>query len=237
LAACTIDSGGNNGNIDENNNNDTNENGNTDENQETKFTRFNGFTANGEGVYLIAVSNINEIFNFNDFVEVDNNSSWQLTADIQGSQIIFSRIVALTVGDNTFYVQVTADDNSVEVYTLQVRRLTIYTVRFLIRYNRNGVLTAPLYSPVVFLEDTQDVQEGSFAQMPQFQDNFIDGFPIIYNLDELDDSFINNLIFAMIGSRTGIYIMDIEGWDFDFSEPIMSNKDIALIIGIHPYSA
>lgn len=109
---------------------------------------FINFEKENENTYKVSVSNSTEILNFSDYVEIGNNSSWQLTTDIQGSNTIPSKIATLNIGDNTYYVLVTAQNSDVKLYTLKIRRRPIYVVSF-------GEFA-----------DTQYIEENSFAIQP-----------------------------------------------------------------------
>lgn len=109
---------------------------------------FLGFTKENETTYSISLSNNTEVLNMSNVVEIDSRSSWKLTTDIQANNSIASKIATLNVGDNTYYVLVTAQNEDVKLYTIKIRRKPIYTVSF------NGYA------------DTQYVEEGSFATKP-----------------------------------------------------------------------
>ena len=91
---------------------------------------FVNFEKENESCYKISLSNSTAILNLSDYVEVANNSSWQLTNDIQGNNNIPSKMATLNIGDNTYYVLVTAQNGYVKLYTLTIRRRPIYTVSF-----------------------------------------------------------------------------------------------------------
>ncbi|MGN1258734.1 MAG: InlB B-repeat-containing protein [Christensenellales bacterium] len=91
---------------------------------------FKDFTKVDDTTYSIKVANVTETFNFSNSVSVANNSKWQLTADIYGIVDIPSKIGTLDVGDNTYYVLVTDNEENVKMYTLNIRRRVFYTVAF-----------------------------------------------------------------------------------------------------------
>lgn len=114
---------------------------------------FNDFTEINDNTYKITVSNDTEILNFSDIVEVNNKSSWQLAVDIYANQTIPSKIATLNAGDNTYYVLVTAENSTVKLYTILIRRKPLYNITF----NSNGG------SPV----NSQIIEENDFATIPQ----------------------------------------------------------------------
>jgi uncharacterized repeat protein (TIGR02543 family) len=106
---------------------------------------FVGFQQVTDSIYSIKSPNANNTIDFGNFVRVAPLSTWVLTNDISGIDIIPSRIGTLNVGDNTYYVLVTAS-NDVKMYRLDVRRRPIYTVWV--------------------EQDMQLVEEDSFANIP-----------------------------------------------------------------------
>jgi len=91
---------------------------------------FDGFTKVDETTYFIAVSNATENLNFGDAVTAIGKSGWVLADDIEAKNIIPSKVGALSVGDNMFYVLVTAPKGDTKLYTLVVRRRAVFTVAF-----------------------------------------------------------------------------------------------------------
>ena len=80
--------------------------------------------------YSIKVDNDVEILNFSNIVEIDSLCTWTLNTDIYAMNSIPSKVATLNVGDNTYYVLVTAQNSEVKLYTLKIRRLPIYTVTY-----------------------------------------------------------------------------------------------------------
>ena len=113
---------------------------------------FTQFTNVEDDTYSLTVANAVTTFNFNNVVEISNWSTWQLTSDIQGNNVIASRTVSLSEGDNTYYVLVTARNGNVQLYTMDIRRKPMHQVTF---SDTNGV-TIP----------NQSIEEGNFAEDP-----------------------------------------------------------------------
>ncbi len=91
---------------------------------------FVGFEKTGENKYLKKVSNDTEIFSLGTSVKVNSKSSWQLSSDVYGNNVIASKTATLSAGDNYYYVNVIADDGTMQLYVLNIRRREIYTVTF-----------------------------------------------------------------------------------------------------------
>ena len=91
---------------------------------------FVGFEKTGENKYLKKVPNDTEIFSLGTSVKVNSKSSWQLSSDVYGNNVIASKTATLSVGDNYYYVNVIADDGTMQLYVLNIRRREIYTVTF-----------------------------------------------------------------------------------------------------------
>lgn len=98
-----------------------------------------------------SVSNATETFSFLSDIKVAKNATYVVARDIYCEQVIYSKTVPLSVGDNTFYILVT-NGNTMKLYSVTVRRLPMYTVRF----NANGGTAV----------ESQTVEEGSFASAP-----------------------------------------------------------------------
>ena len=86
--------------------------------------------------YSICVSNETETFNFSNYVQTAQTSQWVLSKDSAVMQTISNKIGHLEIGDNYFYVLVTANDNTDKLYTLKVRRRPIYTVSYYFYYSK-----------------------------------------------------------------------------------------------------
>ena len=91
--------------------------------------------------YAICVSNETQTFNFSNYVITAETSQWVLSMDSTVMQTIPNKIGNLEIGDNYFYVLVTANDNTDKLYTLKVRRRPTYTVSYYFYYSKIDELT------------------------------------------------------------------------------------------------
>ena len=113
---------------------------------------FAAFTQVTYDTYSIKLTSPTAYIDLGDRVKVADGAAWVLTTDIQGNNVINSNVAVLTPGDNTYYVLVTAVNNSKKLYILQIRRKLIYTVTF----NSNGGTEIT----------NQEIEEDSFALRP-----------------------------------------------------------------------
>lgn len=131
---------------------------------------FNGFEKVDENTYKISIANSKQYLNINEMVQVSGEISWTLHTDITATETIPSKVASpLVVGDNTFYVCVTSNNN-IKLYTLQIRRRPIYIVSF------NSMNDETI--------ENQNIEENSKVQKPQ--DPFKLGYIFIgwnYNFD------------------------------------------------------
>ena len=114
---------------------------------------FERFEKTGDHEYSLKVSNSTKKLFLRNLVTVDSASTWTLSTDADGNQMIENKSMALEVGDNTYYVTVTAEDGSTQLYTLKIRRKPIYDVVFDVA---GGVSV-----------EAQQVEEGELAQEPE----------------------------------------------------------------------
>lgn len=121
-------------------------------NNDTQAT-FNGFTKIDESNYNISLSNNTTILNLSDIVNVNESSTWTLCTDIYANNTITSKIAPLEIGNNTYYVLVTAENEDVKLYTLTIRRRPLYLVSF----NTDGGTEIM----------SQNVEENSLVETPQ----------------------------------------------------------------------
>ena len=91
---------------------------------------FIGFEEINNNEYSISLPNSACAYDMNDVVEVYETSTWKLCTDISANNSITSKTATLEVGNNTFYVLVTAQNGDIELYTLIIRRRPIYQVNF-----------------------------------------------------------------------------------------------------------
>ena len=116
---------------------------------QAKFAEFDKVT---ETEYSMKVSNSTASVSLGTLVTVNSRSSWTLSSDIYGNQTIASKTATLAVGDNTYYVLVTAENGATQLYTLKIRRRPVYSVIF----DTNGGSAV----------ENQKVEEDSFAEAP-----------------------------------------------------------------------
>jgi hypothetical protein len=101
-----------------------------------------------------------------DVVSVHAQSRWTLTTDLQGNQTVVSKIAELEIGDNTYYVLVTAENGDVELYTLNIRRRPFHTVSFTASVISNDYGYGYDSTITVF---QQDIEEDKKAERPVAQ--------------------------------------------------------------------
>ena len=111
------------------------------------------FEKTGENEYSLTVPNATTTISLEPLVSINSRSSWVLTTDVYGNQTIASKTATLTAGDNFYYVLVTAEDGSTQLYTLKIRRKPMYSVSF----DSAGGLNV----------NTQQIEEGGLATEPQ----------------------------------------------------------------------
>lgn len=89
-----------------------------------------GFGINGN-VLSIKTPNSQEYFALSNAITVSPYATWTVTTDIAGKEEIPSGTVALEVGDNTYYINVTSGNGSnKKQYTVNIRRREIYTLTY-----------------------------------------------------------------------------------------------------------
>lgn len=111
--------------------------------------QINGFTKD-ENVYSYKVNNNIISYSFINKVTVSNGSTWKLYSDLSGTQEISTKTIQLNVGDNIYYILVTSSKGDLGFYTINIRRLNMFTVEF----DTKGGTTIP----------SQQVQEESFIE-------------------------------------------------------------------------
>lgn len=89
-----------------------------------------GFGINGN-VLSIKAPNSQEYFALSNAITVSPYATWTVTTDIAGKEEIPSGTVALEVGDNTYYINVTSGNGSnKKQYTINIRRREMYTLTY-----------------------------------------------------------------------------------------------------------
>lgn len=91
---------------------------------------FTNFVKVDDSTYSTKVNNDVEILNFSNIVQINSSSTWTLNTDIYAQNSIPSKIATLQIGDNTYYILVTAQSGDVKLYTMNIRRLPIYDVTY-----------------------------------------------------------------------------------------------------------
>ncbi len=104
-------------------------------------------------VYYISLPNAQIRYSLSGIVKVNKNSQWSLSTDVYGNEVIASKTVILSEGNNVYYVMVTDEEGDIEQYILLIRRRPMYTVTFI------------SHIPTVFCE--QEVEEGACASVPE----------------------------------------------------------------------
>lgn len=104
------------------------------------------------GAYRVNVNNDTTALPLADYIEVDETNTWKLYDNISGTNEITTKIVTLEIGDNSFYIVVSSQNDSTQIYQFIIRRLAIYKVEFA----QTGDSDIPLRS----------VQEGDVTTMP-----------------------------------------------------------------------
>ena len=96
----------------------------------------------------------NELFSLSliGVVKTHEKASWKLYFDIYATNEILSKTVYLDIGDNIFYILITAEDGNIKLNTIIIRRLPIYTVSF---NTQGGSYISPQY-----------IQEKDFVKDP-----------------------------------------------------------------------
>lgn len=100
-----------------------------------------GFGINGN-VLSIKTPNSQEYFALSNAITVSPYATWTVTTDIAGKEEIPSGTVALEVGDNTYYINVTSGNGSnKKQYTVNIRRREIYTLTYVFNNcDKNAVM-------------------------------------------------------------------------------------------------
>ena len=89
-----------------------------------------GFEVNGTELF-VKTPNAQEYFVLSGTITVSPYATWTVTSDIAGKEEVPSATVALEVGDNTYYINVTSGNGSnKKQYTVNIRRREIYSLTY-----------------------------------------------------------------------------------------------------------
>ena len=89
---------------------------------------FKTLQVSGTDVYG-KVPNATTSFSFINEIKISGDATYTVSLDIYGMQVVATKTVALSVGDNVFYVLETVG-NEIQLYTVTIRRRPIHTVTF-----------------------------------------------------------------------------------------------------------
>lgn len=113
---------------------------------------FNNFIVDEENCGYIKVANSVTTYSFIKEINVNGNATYSLSLDVYGLITVPTKTVSLEIGDNTFYVLQTVEDE-ITLYTITIRRRPIYTVTF----DSDGETEI----------ESQSIEEDSFAVEPK----------------------------------------------------------------------
>ena len=165
--------------------------------EESKTSDFSvsGFEKTDDNVFCKVVDNETKSMSFSDIVEADPSAEWVLTSDIGGKDVIPSKMVSLSEGDNKFYVMVTDADDKVSVYEINVRRKFMYTVTF----DTDGGEEV----------EQQKVQEGDYVLIPETAKK---GYKLIGWSKDLTQAVTDNVyVKAIWEAKTYTAVLDAAG--------------------------
>ena len=84
-----------------------------------------------DGVLSATVPNAQENFVLSSAITVSPYATWNVSSDIVGNSVISSAAIPLSVGDNTYYINVTSGNGfNKKQYTVKIHRRAIYTVTY-----------------------------------------------------------------------------------------------------------
>lgn len=88
------------------------------------------FNIDGTTLSLV-VPNSTDTYSFLGQIKVDESLSWQISTDVEGTNLIPTKTATLLPGDNAFYILVSSENGEeLSLYTVTIRRRPIYTVSF-----------------------------------------------------------------------------------------------------------
>ena len=112
--------------------------------------RTNTLELDGTDIYG-KVSNVTSTFSFINEIAIADSASYIVSTDINGLNVIPTKTVSLSIGDNTFYILV-ENGKDLGLYTVVIRRRPMYSVSF----NVNGGTSV----------SSQTIEEDYFATEP-----------------------------------------------------------------------
>ena len=112
--------------------------------------RTNTLELDGTDIYG-KVSNATSTFSFINEIAIADSASYTVSTDINGTNVIRTKTVSLSIGDNTFYILV-ENGKDLGLYTVVIRRRPMYSVSF----NVNGGTSV----------SAQTIEEDHFATEP-----------------------------------------------------------------------
>lgn len=90
---------------------------------------FKTLAVDGTNASGVVANEITE-FSFVDEIEKSGDAKYTVSLDEYGEDLVFSKVVPLNPGDNTFYVFETVDDDITATYNVTIRRRPIHSVYF-----------------------------------------------------------------------------------------------------------
>ena len=155
------------------------------------------------------VPNTQTTFSFINEIDVSGNAEYFVSSDIYGINQIPTKTVPLSIGNNTFYVTETVDNN-IKLFTVTVKRKLIYNVTF----NTDGG------TPV----EPQKIEEDGFAAVPTTTRAGYTFTEWNYQFDEpiTDDTAITAIWSANTNTpyKVEYYLENLEDNDYTLEETV-----------------
>lgn len=92
--------------------------------------RFKTLTVTNGNSVSGKVSSDTETFSFADEIVAGRDVSYTVCRDLECTDVIPSKVVRLSIGDNAFYVLANFSDNSIKLYTVTIHRRDLCTLTF-----------------------------------------------------------------------------------------------------------
>ncbi len=178
----------------------------------TALLTFNTLQLGENDIVYGKVSNDTQAFSFIKEITANNNTTYTVSTDLGGIQIIPTKTVTLNIGDNTFYIFAQNEYNAV-LFIVTIRRRPIHTVT----YNTNG--GSPIRS--------QEVEEDSTInkQTPEktgytFTNWTVNGTPAIFPYAITQDTEFNAVFTANTDTpyKVEYYLQNLDDDDYTLSE-------------------